>query len=152
MKKSHTLLIIIRILLGAVFVVSGFQKLAVPAENFQAVIDKFEVVQGPAGAFLSHAIPWWEFIFGIFLILGLWTTQALLALWSLNVLLIGVVFSALFRKLPIEECGCFGEALSLPLPAIFAVDIGLCVLFAVFFFFSRGSRLPGLDSFFKDKS
>ena len=149
MKKI--LLTIIRALLGAVFVVSGFQKLAAPAENFQTVIEKFEVVHGPAAAFLSHAIPWGEFVFGVFLLIGLWTTLAVLALWLLNTVFISVLLSAILRKLPIEECGCFGEALSLPLPKIFMVDLVLCGFFAVFLFLSRGVELPGLDSFFKNK-
>ena len=84
MKKKTLFLLAIRILLGAVFIFSGFQKLTHPAENFQAVIEKFEIVGGSAAAVLSHVIPWYEFVFGAFLVLGLWTDLALAALWPLN--------------------------------------------------------------------
>jgi len=143
MKKTSVLLLVLRILLGAVFLVSGFQKLTVPAENFQAVIEKFEIVRGPAAMVMSHIIPWCEFVLGAFLVLGFWTDLAFASLWFLNFFLIGVVLSAILRKLPIEECGCFGQALSLSLPKIFVVDLALSALFLVFFFFGRSAGLPG---------
>jgi uncharacterized membrane protein YphA (DoxX/SURF4 family) len=152
MKKGAVLLLILRIFLGAVFMMSGFQKLTVPAENFQTVIEKFEIVRGPAAAALSHVIPWCEFVFGALLALGLWTDLALAVLWSLNLFLIGVVLSAILRKLPIDECGCFGKALSLSLPQIFTVDLALSAFFAVFFFLRRSAGLPGLDRFFEKSS
>ena len=146
MKKN--LLLSLRVLLGAVFTVSGFQKLTTPYQNFAAVIDKFELLPGPAVTLMAQTLPWAELVLGIFLILGLWERLSLLGLWAMNLVFIAAVSSALARKLPIESCGCFGEAVTLSLRQILAVDVALCVLFLVFFSTSRHCELPGLDRYF----
>ena len=146
MKLVSFLMLLVRLALGGVFVVSGFQKLWMPAANFAAVIEKFEIVQGPAAALLSQTLPWAEFIAGVFLILGLRTKLSLSILWTMNTVFIGILSSALWRKLPIEECGCFGEAVSLSLPKMLAVDISLWIFFLIYALFSRRVKVPSLDA------
>jgi uncharacterized membrane protein YphA (DoxX/SURF4 family) len=124
-------LLLSRILLGAVFTVSGWEKLTAPYQNFLAVIEGFRVLSGAPALVLARTLPWVEFVLGIFLLVGLWSRFSLGALWTMNTVFIGVLASAILRKLPIKECGCFGEALSLPLPAMLAVD---GVLWGAFFF------------------
>ena len=145
MKPAVFLMLLVRVALGAVFVVSGFQKLWMPAANFAAVIIKFEIIQGQPAAVLAQTLPWAEFIAGVFLILGLRTQLAVFILWAMNTVFIGILASAVWRKLPIQECGCFGEAISLSLPKMIAVDILLWALFLIFFLFSRRARTPSLD-------
>lgn len=145
MKPAHFLLLLVRAALGGVFVVSGFQKLWGPWENFAAVIEKFEIIHGLPVTVLARTLPWAEFLAGVFLILGLRTILSLFVLWAMNTAFIGVLASAIARKLPIQECGCFGEALSLSLPKMLAVDISIWVLFLVFFLGSKRVKLPSLD-------
>ena len=134
--------------LGAVFAVSGFQKLASPYQNFAAVIEKFEILKGANASLLAQTLPWVEFAAGVFFILGFWETLSLVLLWVMNTVFLGVLASALARKLPIDSCGCFGEAVTLSLPKILALDISLWVLFLVYFFGSRRCQAPGLDRMF----
>ena len=149
MKIKTTLLLSLRAALGAVFVVSGFQKLTTPYQNFSAVIEKFEILPSAAAAVLAQTLPWAEFVSGVFLVAGFWEPVALAVLWAMNTLFIGVLLSALLRKLPIDSCGCFGEALTLPLPKILSVDIFFWGLFFVYFFArKRSSAIPGLDQAF----
>ena len=143
MKKN--LLLSLRLLLGAVFLISGFQKLTSPYQNFAAVISKFEILSTPAVNLMAQSLPWAEFVLGVFLVLGLWTLPSLVGLWAMNTAFIGAIGSALVRKLPIESCGCFGEAVALSLPKILAIDLSLWVFFLVFFLMSRRVDLPGLD-------
>ena len=135
-----------RAALGGVFIVSGFQKLLSPPQNFAAVIDKFEVIHGPAVSVLALVLPWVEFIGGVMLLLGLWTRFALPVLWAMNTAFIGILGSALVRKLPVNECGCFGKALSIPLPVMFGVDAALWALF-LFCFLSKDKPSLSLDSY-----
>ena len=135
----------LRVLLGSVFLVSGFEKLSSPAQNFAAVIEKYQILHGPAVMLFAQAMPWVELIFGALLVLGLWTRVSLLALWGMNTLFIGVLSSALLRKLQIDECGCFGESLSHSPPKMLAVDIGLWFLFLIFFLSNRRVKAPSLD-------
>src|SRR3989338_4742956 len=145
MKPASFLLLLIRTALGTVFVVSGFQKLWGSWENFAAVIEKFEIIRGLPVTVLAQALPWVEFLAGVFLILGLRTHLSLFVLWVMNTAFIGILASAIARKLPIEECGCFGEALSLSLPKMLAVDISLWILFLIFFLCSSRVKVPSMD-------
>ena len=131
--------------LGAVFVVSGFQKLVSPYQNFSAVIEKFEIINASQAAILAQTLPWAEFAAGVFFILGFWERTALAILWVLNTVFLGVLGSALARKLPIDSCGCFGEQVTLSLPKIFALDVSFWGLFLVYFFTRRFIRPPALD-------
>ena len=148
MKTRPLLLLSLRLALGAVFAVSGFQKLASPYQNFAAVIEKFEVIKGAHAALLAQSLPWVEFTAGVFFMLGFWEIVSLGLLWVMNSVFLGVLASALSRKLPIDSCGCFGEAVTLSLPKILALDIFLWVLFFVYYFTSRRGRVPGLDQMF----
>ena len=127
----------VRVLLGGVFLITGFQKLIAPYQNFAAVIEKFELIQGPSAAFLAQTLPWMEFIFGVFFILGLWEYLSLAVLWAMNTVFIGILASAIARKLPIQSCGCFGEAISLSLPHMLWIDLSLWGLFFIYFLTSR---------------
>lgn len=146
MKPAPLLLLLVRAALGGIFVVSGFQKLWTPAVNFAAVIEKFNIVHGLPVSVLAHTLPWAEFIAGVFLILGLRTRISLFVLWAMNTVFIGILSSALLRKLPIEECGCFGEAVTLSPSQMLAVDISLWFLFLFYFLVSPRVKVPSLDS------
>jgi uncharacterized membrane protein YphA (DoxX/SURF4 family) len=127
----------LRLVLGAVFAVSGFQKLASPWQNFAAAIEQYELLRGPAAAMAAQTLPWVEFLAGVFFLLGLQRRAAHLALWAMNTLFVGILASALLRKLPIDSCGCFGQALRLPLPAMLALDVVFWGLFLFYFLWTR---------------
>ena len=148
MKIKTLLLLSLRAALGSLFLVSGFQKLAAPYQNFAAVIEKFEIIHGPGAQFLAQMLPWAEFTAGVFFVAGFWEPFCLSALWAMNTAFIGILISALTRKLSIDSCGCFGDAVTLSLPKILALDISLWVLFLVYFFGSRRCQAPGLDRMF----
>src|SRR3989338_8590677 len=96
---------------GALFTASGFLKLIQPHQNFQSVIETYVVISGQPAAWTARAFPWAEFLLGIFLALGLWTRSAARGLWFLVSVFLGALVSALWRRLPIGDCGCFGEAI-----------------------------------------
>ena len=144
-----SLLLLIRLALGAVFAFSGWQKVTAPVQNFEAVIEGFRVISGGPAFFLAATLPWVELILGIFLFLGLWSRVSHATLWAMNTVFLGVLASALLRNLPIKECGCFGEVLSLSLPRILAVDAALWAFFLLLFVFSKKHPPACLDDFLK---
>ena len=148
MKPAPFFRLLLRAALGGIFIVSGFQKLLSPPQNFAAVIEKFEIIQGPVAALLSVTLPWVELVAGILFVLGLWTTAALAILWLMNTVFIGALASALVRGLPIDQCGCFGKALSIPLPVMLGMDAVVWGLFLISFL-QRKKASPSLDTFFK---
>ncbi len=131
------ILLVLRVIVGAVFVISGFMKLIAPYENFLAEIHEFQILEGPAAVWLAKGLPWIEFYAGLFLVLGLWPNAALIVVWALNSSFVGVVGQALARKLPIGECGCFGALVTLKPSQILALDIGIWVACLFLFIFRK---------------
>lgn len=128
---NNVFLTILRVVLGAAFAFSGYLKLIHPPEEFLAVILKFEIVGGQAARLLSVGLPWVEWVFGIFLIVGLWTRFAGGVLWALNTVFTAVLASVLLRRLPLESCGCFGERFALPVWTTLLIDLALWAGFCV---------------------
>lgn len=123
--------VLLRVLLGALFFVSGFEKLTGPYQNFLFVIQNYHVLPARAEMPAALIFPWFELFGGAMLFLGIAIRPAIRILWALNSILIFVTGSALIRRLPIDECGCFGDLISLPLPVVFAMDLALWMLFAL---------------------
>ncbi len=110
------------------FAVSGFEKLIGPYQNFAYVIEQYQMIGGGRAALLAQTLPWLELVAGVFFMLGLWTRvsgKAILAMFGIFLVAVG---QALVRRLPMDECGCFGELISIPLPGVFAMDLVLTAL------------------------
>lgn len=145
MNPRALLLLTVRLALGGVFLVSGFQKLAAPAANFAVQVETFQLVGPQASLLVALTLPWLEFTGGVFFFLGLWTVLSGRLLWLLNSGFILLLGSSLLRRLPIEQCGCFGEAIHLTVPQMLALDAVLWALFLVFFSLGGPTHAPSLD-------
>lgn len=111
-----------RLAIAVLFIVSGIEKLVSPYQNFLYVIQGYELLKNPIDAWVAIGMPWIELFVGVFLLLGLWTPMALKGAGLLFVSFIVVVGQALIRRLPIDECGCFGQLVSFPLPVVLTMD------------------------------
>jgi len=120
--------VLFRVCLGALFLFSGFEKLLQPYQNFLLVIESYDVIHGTAAELAARAIPWIELVSGTFLLVGLWLVWALRAVWLLCSMFLVVVAQAMWRQLPVDECGCFGGLITLPLPAVLGLDACLWVI------------------------
>jgi uncharacterized membrane protein YphA (DoxX/SURF4 family) len=141
-------LVVIRLIIGAFFVFSGFEKLVVPVENFQAVIESYKVLDHNLAGIAALIMPWVELFAGVFVFLGLWLKASLGVLCCMTITFIGVVAQAIVRALPIDECGCFGESLSLPLPAVIVMDSILCILLVILIKNLTKTSVFSLDNYF----
>ena len=137
-----------RIGTGLLFVVSGFEKLIGPYQNFQFVIEQYRVIDGPQAAMAAQVLPWAELIAGAFFMLGLWTRISGAAVLGMFGIFLGAVGQALLRKLPLDECGCFGDLISIPLPVVFGMDLTMAALTAAGLFKRPGVRAASLDAFY----
>ena len=128
MTLKNKIFAVIRILLGCLFITSGFEKLSSSYQNFLYVVQNYDFLPATLASLAAHTMPWVEFLVGVFMVTGLWTKQALVAACLLFLSFMGVVGQALVRGLEISECGCFGGLISFPLTAVFILDsIGLLV-------------------------
>lgn len=120
--------VVFRILIGVLFVVSGFEKLIGPYQNFLYVVQSYNMLPAWGEELVARVMPWIEFVSGVFMALGLRLTVVLPTVIALLTAFIGVVGQALFRKLPIDECGCFGELISFPLNVVILFDSLLLIM------------------------
>lgn len=147
MKKLPFLFLILRCLIGALFIYSGYSNLVTPHSNFVGVILTYKIVDARTASWIALTLPWTEFIAGVFFILGIWFRASLFVLWGFSAVFITAISSALLRGIPLKDCGCFGEGMHVPPQATLAMDI---ILFLIFFWMYRkkeeAGRL-GLDRF-----
>jgi len=92
-----------------------------------------------------------ELLVGVFLVLGLWLPTALGVSALMSATLMLLVGQAILRHLPIDNCGCFGELVHLPLAAVIFVDLGMLVAALVCLRFLDQASKISLDSFFSPK-
>ena len=105
----------IRILLGGLFLISGVAKIIDPI-RFLFTVRDFRFFPGTVEPFLALFLPWFEFVLGLFVLLGLFLRTSSLMLGGLNALFIVAILSVIMRGFEID-CGCFGLLADwIPLP------------------------------------
>jgi len=92
-----------------------------------------------------------EVFLGAFLVLGLWLPLALRLTWVLTIAFITVVAQAIVRELPLEECGCFGQLLSIPPRGIIIFDMLMLIALAVLIVYIQKTSYVSLDSYYLKK-
>ena len=140
--------VLTRIFIGLIFVVSGTEKSLSHYQNFLYVIQGYDVIPAPWDEWAARFFPWIELLLGIFTILGLWTIWALRGMLVSTTMFVFVVGQALWRNLPIEKCGCFGELVSIPLPTILLMDSVMWIYIAYLIIRMERTNRCSLDEYF----
>lgn len=131
-----------RIIVGALFIFSGWVKLNDPM-GFGFKLEEYfsEGVLGlpfliPYAVGLAIVICIFEILLGITLLLGIWGK---LTVWLLLLMIVFFTFltfySAYFNK--VTDCGCFGDAIPLTPWQSFGKDVILLILIGLLFFNQR---------------
>ena len=139
---------ILRMILGLFFLVVSTEKLFDPYQNFLYVVQSYQLFPGIFEEALSRIVPWIQFFLGLFLLLGLWVKNTLQGLAILILGFLVVVGQAIVRKLPLDECGCFGNLISLPPRNTFLLDITLLVFTVMMFRRIKETSRWSLDAYF----
>jgi hypothetical protein len=105
MKRWFSLLL--PILLGGFFLISGGLKLVAPDEFYQAVL-RYRLVDGNFAWAVALLIPWLEVFTGGFLFLSAWRKASALVILGLLVVFEVILATAFLRGLDID-CGCLGS-------------------------------------------
>lgn len=128
-----------RILVGVLFIISGFIKLNDPLgfsyklqEYFGSDVLNLEFLI-PYALGISIIVVVFEVVLGVFLLIGY---KPKFTVWSLLAMIVFFTFltfySAYFDK--VKDCGCFGDALKLTPWESFTKDLILLVLILILFF------------------
>ena len=144
-------LVWVRILIGGLFIVSGTEKLMSPYQNFLYVIQGYQFLPPLLEEGVARFFPWLELILGVFLVLGLWTGWALRGILLCTTMFLFTVGRAVLRNLPVGECGCFGELISIPLPVILLMDSLLWIATAYLIIRFERTVQFSLDEYFLRK-
>jgi uncharacterized membrane protein YphA (DoxX/SURF4 family) len=106
-KLRRTVVLVLRIALGVVFLYAAWTKLREPWAIFAIAIDSYQVLPTRAVEITAHVLPWFELCLGLVLIAGVWLRAATLATSLLLAVFLGLMVRALFKGMDID-CGCFG--------------------------------------------
>jgi uncharacterized membrane protein YphA (DoxX/SURF4 family) len=136
------LAVILRLVLGGVFVLASLSKIAYPAE-FAENVAGFMMVPTWGVNLTGIIMPWAELVAGLFLILGIRTRASAVVIGGLLVMfLVGLILN-IFKGTPIN-CGCF-ESVGEPIGWHKVIEDTLLLLMAVqiilydrLFVFDRG--------------
>lgn len=97
--------LVLRMILGAVFVYASVDKILHPAA-FAEIVYNYQILPHPLINLTAVLLPWLELFIGLFLILGLWLPGALLLGNLLLATFLGALAFNMARGLDIH-CGCF---------------------------------------------
>ncbi len=105
--------VLLRVLLGGVFIFAGFRQLVLPHAEVVARIQQYHVLPGWLVSVTATFLPWIEVGSGTALLVGFYTTPAALLIAVQLVHFSALMVLVLVAGIPIEDCGCFGN-LGLP--------------------------------------
>ena len=144
--NKQTLLWILRLLVGGLFIFSGLIKVNDPVGTAIKLEEYFDVFSNDIAGFFIYLKPLAlyigvvlvvaEVVLGVMLILGVKLRQTV---WALGLMILFFTFltffSAYFNK--VTDCGCFGDAIKLTPWESFYKDIILLIMITVLFIFRK---------------
>lgn len=107
MRPERALALVVRLVVGGIFLYAGLVKLRDPVA-FAGSISAYRILPYFANFVLAAVLPWLEIICGALLVAGMRFRGATAVLLLLNFLFIGALVSVLVRGLDID-CGCFRQ-------------------------------------------
>jgi len=106
-KPLRWTLVALRVILGAIFIYSGYAKLREPWALFAMGIDSYHMLPFRFVEPMARTLPWFEVAVGLLLIVGLWLRLSSAAVSLMMVVFMTAILHAYFTGQQIS-CGCFG--------------------------------------------
>ncbi|MEM4282605.1 MAG: MauE/DoxX family redox-associated membrane protein [Candidatus Woesearchaeota archaeon] len=103
-----------RLLLGFIFFFSAVLKIP-DLKGFSRIVMKYGILPFPLARLSAHILPFAEMTVGILLLTGIGLRIVAIASFFLMLINTFFVFTALVRKIKMENCGCYGTAIKVPL-------------------------------------
>ncbi len=132
MIRNRWLLLLFRLVVGAVFIWAGVLKVVDPL-GFAESIMNYQVFPRGLAFIVALVLPWVEVIAGGLLIVGLFRRSSALLISLMLIGFIGLVALALARGID-TSCGCFGSLSRRADLSLILVDVGLLYLVLCVFF------------------
>lgn len=107
--RSPRVHLVLRLLLGAVFVYASLDKIWDPAA-FAKIVYQWQVVGPVASNLVAVTLPWVELLAGLLLIAGAWKRESALVVALMLVVFIVAAGTVMARGIDVENCGCVSVA------------------------------------------
>jgi len=137
--------VLLRVLLGGVFVFAGFSKLLLPHAEVVAHMQQYQVLPGWLVSITAMCLPWIEIGTGTALLVGFYTTPAALLIALQLLTFSALMVIVLAAGIPLEDCGCFGN-LGLPETPLQVLIRDLIMLVLILPLIYRQGDALGLDA------
>jgi uncharacterized membrane protein YphA (DoxX/SURF4 family) len=126
---------------GSVLALSGYLKAVRHPAEFEATLASYWFFPGVLLAPLARVVPWLELVVGLALVAGYFTRATALVGAALYAGFVMVLGQAILRKVPLTDCGCFGQVGPhlQPIQA-FSLDVVMLV-FCLLVFFDKEKKV-----------
>lgn len=102
-----SVLLVLRVIVGMLFLVAGFSKLLLPTEEFSQILRSYQIIPEIFIGSLSIVAPGIELLTGSFLVLGLFTRLISLMIALQLLAFIALMSLVIASGIEIGDCGCF---------------------------------------------
>jgi len=150
-QRGDIIIFVLRIALGAVFLISGATKLPMNPVWFD-VVRAYDILPYSVATYFAIVLPWVEFIMGLCLILGLFTRY--ISILSMLLVVSYVIANSIALSTdPVNTCECFGDLFLMSYEVALVVD-GVLLISAVLVYWRRRgfmsldillNRIPGFN-------
>lgn len=106
-RTLRILAIVLRVILGGIFVYAGWVKLKDPWELFALGISSYQILPLGMVELVARTLPWLEVAVGLLLISGIWLRVSATITTLLLMVFMGLMIRAYAKGMEIS-CGCFG--------------------------------------------
>jgi uncharacterized membrane protein YphA (DoxX/SURF4 family) len=101
--------LILRLLVGGLFVYASLDKIADPPA-FARIVYQWQVLGPVPSNLVAVILPWLEALAGVLLLAGIWRREAALVVALLLVVFMAAAGSVMARGIDVENCGCTSVA------------------------------------------
>lgn len=108
--------LVVRFLLGLMFVYASLDKIADPA-GFARIVYQWQTAGPIPSNLVAVILPWIELLAGLLLIAGVWKREAAAVVAVLLVVFIVAAVGVLVRGIDVDNCGCTSVAAASTAPA-----------------------------------
>ena len=132
----QTIAFLVKIILGLLFVISGIVKLP-DLNGFFIIVVQYGVLKGKLAKAFAYSFPFVEIIVGLMLLIGY--IPLLFSGLVLILLLIstsGVIY-AMYQKKKMDNCGCYGVAMKVPIGPKKILENSIWIILAVYLLVSN---------------
>jgi uncharacterized membrane protein YphA (DoxX/SURF4 family) len=114
--RSPRLHLVVRLVLGLMFIYASLDKIADPA-GFARIVYQWQTLGPLSSNLVAVTLPWVELFAGLLLIVGIWKRDAAAVVAGMLVVFIVAAFWVLARGIDVDNCGCTSVAAADDAPA-----------------------------------